>query len=248
MSDDSATNHQLPVSNYLRNRTAFTLIELLVVVAIISILAAMLLPALRQAKEASRTTRCLSNLHQLGVVTHLYLEDNQQTFMPWSAPWGASYINWADVLVWYYPPLDPMAFGANASSRERIKNVFHCPTISQTLNIFNFNSVTLWTMSSTYMVNGNLVGNCSHLSPCPVKASQITKPAETAYLADSRIDLLHLGPSYWWPMFTYVMNLDPTHAWNMLGSVHNGSGTILFVDGHAASFPKTRPTGALVDP
>ena len=78
----------------------FTLIELLVVIAIIAILAAMLLPALNQARSRARRTDCLSSLKMLGLAFHNYM-DSSDGFLPAVATDGGV-ITWRDRLAINY--------------------------------------------------------------------------------------------------------------------------------------------------
>jgi prepilin-type N-terminal cleavage/methylation domain-containing protein/prepilin-type processing-associated H-X9-DG protein len=56
---------------------AFTLIELLTVIAVIGVLAAILIPAVSKVRERANFTKDSSNLRQLGVANHLYMQDHQ---------------------------------------------------------------------------------------------------------------------------------------------------------------------------
>ena len=62
----------------------FTLIELLVVIAIIAILAAMLLPALKQARQSALTTKCQGHHKQWIMANLSYASDNKE-YMPWQS-------------------------------------------------------------------------------------------------------------------------------------------------------------------
>lgn len=91
-----------------RRKTAFTLIELLVVIAIIALLLAIIIPALKKAKEVAHEMICKTNIKSYGLCGTLYLEDNDQQF---PFPWWIIYNNYNSLptpgCAWHNDQLNP---------------------------------------------------------------------------------------------------------------------------------------------
>lgn len=134
-----------------RALSGFTLIELLVVIAVISILAALLLPALQRARESAVYSECMSNQRQLFVIQNLYATDNDDHYATscrdnskvaggsasaWGTDWRAF-----EILMPYVNPGDPYPRAAVAglprywnydqALRNRPYGVNYCPTTYQ---------------------------------------------------------------------------------------------------------------------
>ncbi len=110
-----AASHVNSIAHPGRSRNAaFTLIELLVVIAIIAILAALLLPALSRAKEQAKRANCKSNMHQLGLATLMYANDNRDK-LPDLQNYG----------VWFWDMWRPAA--SNLLENVKRTDIFYCP-------------------------------------------------------------------------------------------------------------------------
>ncbi len=108
---------------------AFTLVELLVVVAIIALLVSILMPALGQAREVTKTVVCSSQLRQFGLAWALYGEDNNDKSMRYATTTaerlGGDF--------WFYklaPYFNAKDFDADnqKDNRRGVMKIMKCPT------------------------------------------------------------------------------------------------------------------------
>lgn len=201
-------------------RGGFTLVELLVVIAIVAILAAFLMPALRQAREQARAIHCKSNLKQLYLGFVMY-GDSYGGYWPCarktaaegeSAFWHdkvAPQVNFDPLKVWDGVTTKP-------DYRQALQpSIFCCPS----RQLANFTSP--WCAGYAMNVclppaNGNL--NQKRVSyPLPARIHSLSK---TALLADSPDWHLGEGPSQW--------SLE-----NRWLYPHISQANILYCDGHA---------------
>jgi len=87
--------------------TGFTLIELLVVIAIIAILMAILMPALRAARDQGRRVHCVSNVRTLAMAWFMYQDDNDSMLVSGNVPRNTQFNDLPDTF-WVEPPQGPL--------------------------------------------------------------------------------------------------------------------------------------------
>ncbi len=100
----------------MRGRTTrvtpgFTLIELLVVIGVITLLLAILMPAINRSKRQANAVRCQAHLRQWAVILAAYAEDNngslfsgsQDTGYWWIVELDERYKDWVNMQLWFCP-------------------------------------------------------------------------------------------------------------------------------------------------
>jgi prepilin-type N-terminal cleavage/methylation domain-containing protein/prepilin-type processing-associated H-X9-DG protein len=186
---------------------AFTLIELLVVVAIISILAALLLPALASAKSKARAIVCLNNQKQWGLGFSMYSDDNEDA-LPFEGFDIAPVDSAANRTAWYnvIPPLIDVQALSNTVEMPTpsTRSIFSCPAGRRA------NSPLA---SPSFMVgyNGRLDPNTAPRTG----RSSVTFPTDTVLIAEN-IEVYR----------PWVTGIDSPAR-------HDRRGTFAFVDGHS---------------
>lgn len=192
-------------------KAVFTLVELLVVVAIMGALIAMILPALRSAKEKARQSACESNLKQQFLAFSMYADDWGDFYPAICAP--PLYKNhWFQKLSVYTKNDWPI--GVKVPVSKINASVFHCPPFNPPQwNCTGYGMNGWWSNSGSWELEG--------------KRSQVKNPSALVLVTDIE--------GYWVPLRAYPSGT--VYFGSPQGQRHNMGTNSLFHDGHVSWLP-----------
>jgi len=209
----------------MKNRAFFTLIELLVVIAIIAILAALLLPSLKKARDAAKKINCASNVGQVMKAHLMYAGDNRDYMWYTGGASTSSYDPWNYTLT-----------GGGIYKQEKYisnRNALVCPSIG----------TGKWTSCwYTYGMYAGWPSGCNYSSLTPTQGdfmitsgvnvfynlNRFKQPSGFPMIADTSKEG---SPSLGFWYFCSNITLEN----NAVALVHSGFANCAFVDGHVAS-------------
>jgi prepilin-type N-terminal cleavage/methylation domain-containing protein/prepilin-type processing-associated H-X9-DG protein len=227
----------------IKSKSGFTLIELLVVVAIISVLIAILLPALNSAREQARMAGCASQLHQMGMA-FAYYRGECNDFFPMiynDAPINSNNISkiskWP-YHAWNYVFVEQMKYLPSYQ-------VFACASFPADGGLWYG-----WTLfdhgerirmhygyNHTHLGQSRYYGTTSGYGP-PARENQIQDMSRTILVTDS---LRYLEGYYCGSSFNEGSLIGYPHARHKsTGNVGQGTVNVLWCDGHVGGISLSR--------
>ena len=217
-------------------RRSFTLIELLVVIAIIAILAAMLLPALQQARERAKLINCTNNLKSCGMFTNNYALDNND-WAPFAYRSGSAYSGYAPADVGTWPVLLGPYAGYNkldfyrVSQSKRTFTPYKKPGPYACASWKDGTSNT-YGCKRDFSLSINAAGRSEFAHPSgkmhkQLKYSRLPRPGRRAWLIDARKPSAGGAGN---------INLNPGGNFNETSWRHGNSVPVQHMDGHVHSY------------
>jgi len=212
------------------------LIELLVVIAIIALLMAILMPALRLARDQERRVHCVSNVRSLTMAWFMYQDENDNVLVSGNVPRSSTFQDLPDVF-WVEPPQDFSGTytGEDPTLEDELKgirqgalyryvktvDVYRCPSDDRKRDPGR-------ATFRSYSIAGGMNGEerYEYTQRAIIKYTEIRNPV-------SKYVFVEEADPRQWNMGSWVVNptgdswLDPLSIW------HNKRSTLGWADGHA---------------
>jgi len=192
-----------------RSRAGFSLLEMLAAVTLVSVLVALVVPVTKTFMASAKSTKCVSNMRQIGLGLNAYAADHDDAYPPIVIS-TAGWKYWDMDAIWDY------AMGSASSSTSNYYTnykqfIFYCPASDPTKNC-------------SYGMNAMFPAGVKNFYQ-PRKRSSISKPASCLLLGEGTN---HAVDSWW---FASPPGQPMTFP-------HNGAQNLLFADLHVESRKK----------
>ena len=226
---------------------AFTLIELLVVISIIAVLMAVLMPALRLARQQAATGQCLGNVKSLSTGWYMYMGENDGRIMSCedNAMLGGTFVGWIGVPRDENGTLLGITQTDEVTDEDEIRGiekgvlfpyvkspgVYHCPS-STVKSLYDQTRVFVSYSVPMCLFGRTNPGGADYRNQIR-NFNQITSPS-TSYIFVETAETRNWNSSHHFVMAAPEYTNLPTWGWWGPMAVSHGNSSILgYADGHA---------------
>jgi prepilin-type processing-associated H-X9-DG protein/prepilin-type N-terminal cleavage/methylation domain-containing protein len=212
-------------------KRAFTVVELLVVISVVSVLMAILMPALASARQRGKAVACLSNLRQMAIASQVYINNNDG-FYPVAYSYKSTYplyisYAWDFTTIQNWDTLEEKVIPGLLWEGETIEKIQQCPS---------FKGYHWWIADpyTGYNYNTSFIGHGQYEKcEAPVRAVTVRKPDQCALFGDGQWS--DGANKFMRSPWTSDCDDFSFRAAGTQGYRHYGRTNVAYCDGHAAT-------------